>query len=63
MLVKINDAVELNYCVKGIKEFFNRHNMDFRKFVKEGIDEEEFIKTGDAMALKLVEHARSKQGK
>lgn len=32
--------------------------MDWKKFCLDGLDEKEFIKTGDAMALKLVETAR-----
>lgn len=58
MIVQVRDAVDLGYCIKGIKEFCHRHSIDFRNFVKHGIDEEELIKTGDAMAVKVVERAR-----
>lgn len=58
MRVYIRDAVELGYCIKGIKEFCKRYGIDFRNFVKHGIDEEVLLKTGDAMAVKVVERAR-----
>ena len=45
-------------CSGGTREFFIRHNMDWNKFLSEGLPEEEFIKTGDAMALQVVEAAR-----
>jgi len=58
MIVQVRDAVELGYCIKGIKEFCKRYDIDFRNFVKHGIDEEVLLKTGDAMAVKVVERAR-----
>jgi len=58
MIVQVRDAVELGYCIKGIKEFCKRHGIDFRNFVKYGIDEDDLLKTGDAMAVKVVERAR-----
>lgn len=47
-----------NYCVPGMKTFFQQHNLDFKKFVREGITEEELLKTGDAMAFLVIEEAR-----
>jgi hypothetical protein len=58
MIVHVRDAVELGYCIKGIKEFCKRYGIDFRNFVKHGIDEDDLLKTGDAMAVKVVERAR-----
>ena len=58
MIIHINDIVELGYCIKGIKEFCKRHDIDFRSLVRYGIDANILIKTDDAMALKVVEHVR-----
>lgn len=58
MLIKIRHAVELGYCIKGIKEFCKQHNIDFKKFVVYGIEEEELLKTEDAMVIKVIEHAK-----
>jgi len=49
------------YCIPGLRLFFKRHGMDFRTFARNGLPEEDFLKTGDAMALKLVEFARGQQ--
>lgn len=46
------------YCVPGMMVFFERYNLDFKKFVREGIDADVLIATGDAMALDVVEIAR-----
>ncbi|RLE34431.1 MAG: hypothetical protein DRJ61_05190 [Acidobacteria bacterium] len=45
------------YCNTGGRKFFSLHGMDWREFRKKGLPEEAFLKTGDAMALKLVEFA------
>ena len=31
-----------------------RHNLDFRSFLKQGISEEDFLATGDALAHRVV---------
>jgi len=61
ILVNIKHARQLKYCVRGCKTFCEKYNIDFKKFVKEGVDAEEFLKTGDAMALKLVEHVKKQE--
>jgi len=58
MLIKIRHAVELGYCIKGIKEFCKQHNIDFKKFVVYGIEEEELANIDDAMVIKIIEHAK-----
>ena len=58
MIVYIRDAVEIGYCIKGIKEFCKRHNIDFRNSVAHGIEADILLKTEDAMALKVVEQAK-----
>lgn len=61
--VFIEDAREIGYCVSGQKEFFKRHKLDFKGYLENGLDSEVFRKTGDAMAIKLAEHAEQKRGK
>ena len=48
-------------CARGSREFAKRHNLDWNKFVKEGIDAEELEATGDAMAIALVEMVRRRE--
>lgn len=46
-------------CSNGARAFFQAHNLDWSKFLKEGIDCETVEATGDAMALKVVEVAKN----
>lgn len=61
MIVTHRDLQAMRYCNKGTREFFQRHGLDWSRFIKEGLPEEEFIATGDHMALKLVEFAREQR--
>lgn len=63
MIVTVEDMREVKYCVDGTKSFFEKHDLDWKKFVVHGLEEEEFLQTKDAMALKMVEAAyeRSQQ--
>lgn len=47
------------YCNKEARKFFVKHGLDWSAFVTTGIPEEELIATGDALALAVVEKARS----
>jgi len=46
------------YCNRGTREFFKRHGLDWSSFRKNGLPEDVFMATGDAMAIRLVQHAR-----
>jgi hypothetical protein len=46
------------YCVPGMVKFFERHNLDFKKFVRDGIDADKLLATEDAMAAEVVAQAR-----
>ena len=63
VIVTIKHIRECRMCSGGTREFFRRHNMDWSKFLAEGLPEDEFIRTGDAMAMQVVEAARRGQGK
>lgn len=53
-LVTISDIRATGHCVKGIKKGFEIYNLDFRKFLHEGISAQTLIDTGDAIALDVV---------
>lgn len=55
------DMRALQYCSRGVREFFRLHNLDYGKFLREGIPEEELLSTGDAMAKAVVEVARGRK--
>jgi hypothetical protein len=46
------------YCHGQARVFFERHGLDWLEFVRNGIDAQRLIDTGDALALRVVEHAR-----
>lgn len=47
------------YCAKQSRAFFSEHGLDWLEFVREGIDAERLLATGNALAEHLVAHARA----
>lgn len=45
------------FCSRGARFWCARHAIDWGAFVRDGIDAEVLLATGDAMAKRLVEHA------
>lgn len=45
-------------CAPGIRGWFRRYGLDLRRFLREGLPADEVTRTGDAFALRAVEHAR-----
>lgn len=54
-IITVRDARRLKYCSRGIREFSGRHNLDYAEFIKNGISCNDLLKTGDSMAIRLVE--------
>ena len=61
MIVTHRDLQAMRYCNKGAREFFRRHGLDWTRFIAEGLPAEDFVKTGDHMAIQLVEFAKERQ--
>jgi len=51
------------FCMFGIRKFFTRHDLDLRKFLREGIEAKELEATGDHQAIELVNMVRERNGK
>lgn len=51
----MKDVRKAQMCSRGCRKFFDKHGLDWGKFLKEGVPEEELIRTGDSMALHVVE--------
>ena len=51
----IEDIRAVGHCVKGIRGWFESNNLDFRAFLNDGIDQETFLATDDAMAQHVVD--------
>lgn len=59
MTVGIADCREFKYCVHGVRRFCRRHNIDFAQLIAGSLPLSEFERTGDAMALKVVEFVKN----
>jgi hypothetical protein len=53
--ITITDARLAGHCVRGVKDWFERHELDFAVFLRDGISAEEFITRGDALSARIVE--------
>ena len=60
--VTMADIRSARMCSGGTRDFFRRHGMDWNKFLSEGLPEQDFIQTGDAMAMQVVKKARERHG-
>lgn len=58
--VTISDVRAAGYCVRGAREWFARHGLDFRAFLKDGIAEQELLASGDAIAAEVIKHKRER---
>ena len=58
--VTIDDVRAVGLCVNGTRVWFARHDLDFRAFLRDGCDAETLLATGDAMAQRVVDHARNR---
>jgi hypothetical protein len=61
MIITIRHLKIAKMCSRGSRVFFERHGLDWSAFVRGGIDHTELEKTGDAMALRLIEVAREQR--
>jgi len=60
-VITIDHVRAVGLCVNGSRTWFERHGLDFRAFLRKGLDAETLLATNDAMALRVVEHARTRQ--
>lgn len=63
MIIRIDDIRKSGYCVKGAKQWFAAHGLDFKDFLKNGIDAETLCKAGDGLAQKVVAERRARDGR
>lgn len=55
------DLMPEPYCARGTRRWAARVGVDWSAFVRAGIDADILLATGDAMALRLVEHVRARR--
>lgn len=62
MKITMEDIRRGGGCALGLKAFFTLYNLDLKAFLKKGyIDSEEALKTGDALAIYIVNLAKEKE--
>lgn len=59
--ITIKDIRLAGHCCLGAKGWFKDHGFDFRKFLKDGIEEEVFLGTGCAHAKQVVDAKRKRE--
>jgi hypothetical protein len=59
--LSIADCRQFKYCVHGVRRFCARHAINFNQLLKGTLPISEFERTGDAMALKVVEYVRNER--
>lgn len=59
--VTIDDVRQAGHCGRGAKAWFERHGLNFRAFLKDGISEEEFRASGDALAERVIKMKRERE--
>ncbi len=60
LIVIQKDMRALQYCSRGVREWFRLHDLDYGKFLQEGIPAQTLLETGDEMAKAAVEVARGR---
>ena len=53
MIITIADIRLAGHCTRGARRWFDAHGLDFRRFMREGIDAAEFVEKGDDLARRV----------
>lgn len=57
------DIRSIRYCNRGSREWFARHNLDWKTFVSQGLPVEAFGDIDDPMLKRAIEQARRREAK
>jgi hypothetical protein len=57
LIVTHADMRALDYCNRGAREWFARHQLDWSRFITEGLPATDLLATGDHLAQAVVEVA------
>ena len=63
MRIYMQDVRACFLCSGGARTFFKDNGLDFSDFLKNGIDEEVLLETGDLQAKKVVDYVRKANGR
>lgn len=59
MKITIDDAKNAGFCVAGLRDFAEKHHLDLRDFVKNGIEEEVLIALGEQAVVDRIKKIRN----
>lgn len=59
IIIKMRHIRSAKMCSSGARLFFNRHKLDWNKFLKEGIDSDVIEALKDPIGLQVVEVAKN----
>ena len=63
MRLTTQDCLAIGFCIKGQMRFCRRHSIDFKTFLKEGIEAEAFAGIeDDNLMMALAQAAARKEG-
>lgn len=60
MRVTVEDALGVGFCTRGQREFFATHDLDFRRFVREGFTLEDFGGIEDVFITMAFDAAKAR---
>jgi hypothetical protein len=55
MRITMTDVQLAGHCAHGARAWFRAHGLDFRSFLREGIEAEVLVEKGDALAKRVVD--------
>lgn len=63
VIVTMQDCRSVGYCARGVREMFERYNLDYSDFLQNGMDSEKMLEVSnhDYMVEKVVEAARGRK--
>jgi hypothetical protein len=59
--ITVDDVRLAGYCSVGAKKWFRAYSLDFKDFLKNGIETDKFLATGDAIAEHIVRSKRERR--
>ena len=55
VIVTITDIRLAGHCVSGTRDWFQAYDLDFREFIRNGMDSDVLLATDDALAKQVIE--------
>ena len=64
LIITADDVVKAGHCVvPGLRDWCKAHGLDFRKFVQEGYPATVLLEKGDALAVRIIELRKQRDGR